>query len=40
MLKFIITVIVIWVIMFGVNIAGKHYELEFSTNGINVVWGK
>ena len=38
--EIIIAGIVIWVVVFGVNVDGKHYGLNFSTNGVSVVWGR
>ena len=32
--------VVVWAVLFGVNVDGKHYGLNFSTNGVSVVWGK
>lgn len=36
----IISGTVIWIFIFGVNFNGKHYGLDYSTNGLSVVWGK
>jgi len=40
MLNLIISFVIVWAIIFGVNLSGKHYGLHLSTNGVSIEWGK
>ena len=36
----VVSAVIIWALVFGVNIDGKHYGLNFSTSGVSLVWGR
>jgi len=36
----IITGVIVWAILFGVNVGGKHYGLSFGKNGVTVHFGE
>ncbi len=36
----VVSAVIIWALIFGVNVGGKHYGLDFSTNGVSIVWGR
>lgn len=33
------TIVILWALLFGVNIDGKHYGLSFAKNGVTVHFG-
>lgn len=36
----VITGVIIWALLFGVNIGGKHYGLSFGKNGVTFHFGE
>jgi len=37
--NWVITGIILWALLLGVNIGGKHYGLSFGKNGVTIHFG-
>ena len=36
----VVGAIVVWALIYGINVNGKHYGLDFSKNGVTLIWGR